>query len=311
MSINSTFSLLKRLIFYFLKKNQEVKNRLIKFYLSSIFYSKKHIRRKNYDWISSFSLKIVDKESGILIYKKFKFYLSKNEYHSIPDHQKYLYCNLISKYKIPSYYLLFWDDLIVFHEIFIKNIYKDDIFKLKADTILLDIGASIGWYTIKMSDILGKNSLIISIEPDPDNFSYLKRNIIVNNLENIIVINKGVWSKNLKKQKIGVKYASSIDFIDSNKQNSLVSLEKIDKILFDLKITSVDIIKMDIEGAEIEAVKGAIKTFKTSENLIIKIAAYHEVFPKVQSYHILIPLLEDLGFRIKKEYLPMIIGKKF
>ncbi|MFX0186848.1 MAG: FkbM family methyltransferase [Candidatus Hodarchaeota archaeon] len=245
-------------------------------------------------------------------YEKFKFILPKNNLKSIPLHQKYLYAALISYFDIPKYYLLFWDDLIVFHEIFIEKLYDKEFYVSEGDTVL-DIGASIGWYTCKISKLVGEKGNIISIEPDIINFNYLKRNIEINNINNVKMLNLGVWSSKGRKNFVLEKYTSSFNNnqkIEKKKAPSTIEVDTIDNILMSLKLKKVNLIKMDVEGAEVEVIKGANDTITNSKDLKLIISAYHKDSFGIESFEYLIPYLEKRNFRYLKKYLPIIFAIK-
>ena len=151
--------------------NQKLKNFIINLYLRSIIYRKRHIRKDNYNWLKNIDLQIINKNEGKFFYQDLQYLLPKNNYKSIPLHQKYLYAALINKYDIPKHFLLFWDSLIVINEIFIRNLYNKE-FQIKKDDIVFDIGASIGWYACKISKIIGNEGKIVAIEPNPKNFNF-------------------------------------------------------------------------------------------------------------------------------------------
>ena len=154
--------------------NSKYRDKILKIYYHSIIYRKKHIKKDNFSWLKDIKIINLNEKEGKLYYKNFQFVFPKNDIKSIPLHQKYLYAALINYFKIPKYYLLFWDDLVIFHEIFIEKIY-DKVLYVKKGDVILDIGASIGWYACKISDLVGENGKIIAIEPDPKNFHYLKK----------------------------------------------------------------------------------------------------------------------------------------
>jgi FkbM family methyltransferase len=311
----SVFKKILRILKSIGKIHPQVNNFILKAYFRSIFYRKKHIRKGKFGWLNNIDIVILNKQEGKLKYKNLEFTLLKNDIKSIPLHQKYLYAALISYYNIPKYYILFWDDLVVFQEIFIDKIYdKIDVIQ-KGDTIL-DIGASIGWYTCKIADLVGENGRIIAIEPEVKNFYYLMKNVKDNNFKNVEFLNLGVWSFKKKASLISKKYTSSLNNslklrnIGESKSIINIQLDTIDNIIKNLNLEKIDLIKMDVEGAEVEAIQGAKTTLKKTNDLDLIIAAYHENPLGIESYRILIPYLEKLGFRIKKEYFPFIYASK-
>ena len=291
-------------------KNSKFSNLLLKRYYKSLFFRKKHIKKKSFSWLKEIDIKILNQNEGKLVYKNLEFIIPKNELSSIPLSEKYLFAALIGYFNIPSYYLLFWDHLIIFREIFVENLYDKIKFIKKGDTII-DIGSSIGWYVCKIAELIGKNGKIIAIEPDPLNFKYLKRNIILNNVTNVTLFNIGIWSSKRKLFLASEKYASKIEIhVDSKKGHNfkLVEVDTIDNL--SLNLEKIDLIKMDIEGAEIEAVKGAMNVLKSSNSINLIISAYHEIKKDIKTYKILLPILEKINFNIQKKYLPFIYASK-
>jgi hypothetical protein len=83
-------------------------------------------------------------------------------------------------------------------------------------------------------------------------------------------------------------------FYSSTGDSISVEADTLDSILEELDLASVDFIKMDIEGSEIEALKGMPKALESQVQLAI--AAYHPV--KGQFAHTVIaPQLTQLGFK--------------
>jgi len=74
----------------------------------------------------------------------------------------------------------------------LKPLYEYDhlkYFKPKAGDIFFDVGAHVGRYTVYAGKLVGKNGKVVSIEPNPSNFSSLLENIKLNALENVKAYN--------------------------------------------------------------------------------------------------------------------------
>ncbi|MBI5001487.1 MAG: FkbM family methyltransferase [Euryarchaeota archaeon] len=153
-------------------------------------------------------------------------------------------------------------------------------YKLKKGDIVIDAGAWFGPFAIYAASQIGPTGKVIVFEPDPLNYIDLKNNILLNNLNNIVAINKGLWNtkSTLRFFSIG-KYSggSHILFDDSLKENKgyvEISVVSLDEELKLQGISQVDFIKMDIEGAEIEAIEGS-KNILQNRNTNLAIATYH------------------------------------
>lgn len=183
---------------------------------------------------------------------------------------------------------------ILFHSIY------DGFYQFKSGDIVVDAGARIGTFSAKISAAVGEKGKIIAIEPEPQNFACLRKNIEANRLDNVIPIQKMLWSgtRRLPLYFSGNAAAHSAycdAFYGSTGESIRVEAAALDSILEDLGIGSVDFIKMDIEGSEIEALKGMQKILASQVQLAI--AAYHPVNGRL-AHTVIVPQLEQLGFAV-------------
>ena len=168
--------------------------------------------------------------------------------------------------------------------------------------IVLDIGANIGFYTLILSKLVGKKGKVYAFEADPSNFKLLKKNIEVNNCENVILINKAVSNK-----KEDVNFYIKDSNTGGNSMFKGVGVEelKVKAINLDEYFSDnikIDFIKMDIEGAEGRAVIGMKKLLE--KNNIKLITEYfptqldgigEEIGLNSEGY---LKLLENVGFNL-------------
>jgi FkbM family methyltransferase len=59
---------------------------------------------------------------------------------------------------------------------------------------VVDVGANVGVFTVLMAKLVGPNGLVLAVEPDAYNLKMLRNNIRINNLNNVRVIEKPLWS---------------------------------------------------------------------------------------------------------------------
>jgi len=151
------------------------------------------------------------------------------------------------------------------HESYEKEIIKKTV---KKGDVVLDIGANIGDNTLIIAKLIGPKGKVYAFEPDPEIFSLLKKNISVNGYDNIIAIQKAVSNKNGKlKLFLSENNRSDHRIYDShdNRESIEVGTVKLDSF-FRSKI-SVNVIIMDIQGAEILALRGMRNLIKRSKRL--------------------------------------------
>ena len=130
--------------------------------------------------------------------------------------------------------------------------------------IVLDCGANVGVYTRNALD--RGASRVIAIELEPRVLECLRRSFAGEIAEGrVVVYPKGVWNTDAELQlSEGDGWASTASSVvlDRGGAGPKVPLTTIDKLVAELGLPRVDFIEMDIEGAEMEALEGAVETIR-------------------------------------------------
>lgn len=122
--------------------------------------------------------------------------------------------------------------------------------------VILDVGAHYGFYTLKMAK---RAKLVISLEPNPKNYMILKHNVRINKLSNVATLPIAAGSELHQAYIIpGETDGEShiADQISNNTRAAKVPVYRLDEILLIYGIDCVDIAKIDVEGYELEVLKG-------------------------------------------------------
>lgn len=160
--------------------------------------------------------------------------------------------------------------------------------------IFVDVGAHIGKYTILMAKLIGKKGIIIAVEPHPENYAILVENINLNGLRNVITLPVGLWSSEGEMKLFIYHRHGWHSFVKDHGLGSIhVKTKTLDSIIEELQITGRLIIKIDVEGAELEVFKGSIKTLQVYRPIIIC-----EI--KEENYFATKNLTETLNYRITR-----------
>lgn len=166
---------------------------------------------------------------------------------------------------------------------------------------IIDAGAFTGDTSLPLSKRTTKN--VYAFEPFKDSFEILKKNISDNNIENIIPVNKSLGNINGERSLFlsgdNVQGITSDATLRSYDNEIKVKETTIDTFVEENNL-EVGFITIDVEGAEMDLLEGAINTIKTQKPLLY-ISMYH----KVSDYFNIIPWVAnlDLGyeFNITKE----------
>jgi FkbM family methyltransferase len=115
--------------------------------------------------------------------------------------------------------------------------------------VVVDVGAHIGYYTLIAAKHARK---VFAFEPFPENARRLRKNIGINGFRNIVVEEKAVSS---------TAKPIRVDFENKEMTVSSVTLDE----YFDGQ--RIDMIKIDVDGAELEVLEGAKQVLETNENI--------------------------------------------
>lgn len=167
-------------------------------------------------------------------------------------------------------------------------------------TRVLDIGAQSGFYSLLLSKLVGPHGMVFAFEPLPANFRILQENVSMNNVQNVMIRREAVSDR-----------SGDIEFEFPHAEPSLLAgptVEGDDLGTFRVPSVSLDdfvrqtgqsieFIKMDVEGAEVAVLKGAIETLKSFHPPMI-VELHFDASSQIGP-HPAVPLLEALGYEIE------------
>ena len=143
---------------------------------------------------------------------------------------------------------------------------------------IIDVGANIGYLTTYFSDLTANSGKVLALEPDSRAFCFLKRNLSLNNCVNttpyLLALSDHVGTSNLylSSNRTGnnVLYELSKDRLDEPQIRSSVVVETttLDEIFVSTTFTDQTILKIDVEGFELNVLRGAEQLLKSVDNLI-------------------------------------------
>ena len=233
---------------------------------------------------------------------------------NLPSPSKVYFMDLMAKFvgqgnlivEVPKYgyksYCRTWNN---FNDLMIMTVHEDDLLQLFRPTkgdIVVDVGAYLGRYTLTSSNLVGKSGRVVAIEGDPSHYEMLNKNLKLNKTSNVTAINCMVGSKDMhlivgsEEEYLTV---SSKDLHTTFQKNSyrefdetgraqigniIVHLNTLDNLLIkEHGISEINWMKIDVEGTELEVLKGAHNILSNSKRikLLIEIHDVNKLYKPI------------------------------
>ncbi len=208
----------------------------------------------------------------------------------------------------PPYKVVNEDSLLngiaqVLDECFLFPYYVSKEVSIRPGDVVFDLGANIGAMAMEFAKSAGPKGKVYAFEPVVH--QTLEKNIKENGIKNITVVPKAVAEKNYSTEISVSDFCLDSTFINNDRiKNTFneklnVDVISLDEFVSQNNIPRVDFIKIDIEGFEELAIKGA-------HNLIVKhrpkwsIASYHTDFENEKQHPKLVKLLQKYDYTIKE-----------
>jgi FkbM family methyltransferase len=158
---------------------------------------------------------------------------------------------------------------------------------------VLDIGANIGAHALRFSKLVGQSGRVFAFEPMGYAFNKLARNVSLNGAGNIEACRLALSDRNAPRQR--VDYRSSWATSGVRKPESdTVDFRRLDDWCADRGVTSVDLIKLDVDGHEHQVLAGGIATLERCRPiLLVEAGAWHFSTPEANP----LQLLAARGYR--------------
>lgn len=216
--------------------------------------------------------------------------------------------NYVTELKIKDISLLgYSNDSGIIRELLINKSYEEYeialfVASLENVNILVDVGANIGLYSVLGGKILKNKGQVYAFEPDPRNFELLSKNIKINELCNVNAYCKAVSNScnttRLFRDKCNFGNHS---FSSENVPNLNDSLEvetiTLDKFFLN-NTSTIDVLKIDVQGAEMLVLEGATELLKKGYISKMFIEYWPQAINRVSPGKDLILYLKSMDFNI-------------
>ena len=125
--------------------------------------------------------------------------------------------------------------------------------------LVLDVGAHVGYFTLLASRLVGPTGKVCAFEPECHTFDLLRRNVALNNLTNVVLVEKAVTSQAARRQLFLCPQGSDRNSLfdgAGHRQSQNITTLALDEFWVSLSCPTIDLVKVDVEGAEASVVQG-------------------------------------------------------
>jgi FkbM family methyltransferase len=143
---------------------------------------------------------------------------------------------------------------------------------LKPGDVMVDVGANIGYFSMLASRIVGPVGNVYAVEASPSTRQRLETNLRLNGVSNVTVLPCAAWNEAGRATFYtdpDNRGGSSLRELHADVQADEVELVRLDDILPPEDFDRIRLIKIDIEGAEYQALQGLERILKTNRQLTI------------------------------------------
>lgn len=235
----------------------------------------------------------LNKSSNSLIVK-----FIPNNYQYCPNTYRY------AKRKSINYKLDLYDYVDWFIYFGIKDVSKEKLYRMiNENNIVIDIGTNVGEVLMNFAKLVGNGGAVYGFEPDTINYNRCVENLNLNNFKNIYLEKLGLGHTkgkfklivNTPSNRGGNRIVSTINTDNNLEEIDIITL---DEYIENKQIHSINLIKIDVEGFELNVLKGAVNTLRKFKPILFIEVDNNNLREQGASAKELIMFLENLNYSI-------------
>jgi FkbM family methyltransferase len=170
--------------------------------------------------------------------------------------------------------------------------------------VVIDVGAHIGYFSLVLGSLVGPTGHVYSFEPDPRALKFLNESVSASGMDwlSVLPIALAAGSGSLDfylATGLGSSTAVRCDHVNVA-QRTVVLKESLDRLLRDGTVSgAVRLVKIDIEGFEVEAIRGMVKLLRSSRPVMVVEVNDQMLNAQGESASNLFELLRSLDYKIE------------
>jgi FkbM family methyltransferase len=163
---------------------------------------------------------------------------------------------------------------------------------LRPGDVFYDVGANVGFFTLLAARLVGPRGAVLAFEPDPRNAEVLRSNVALNGLANVEVFERAV-AETTGRRRFAIVESTASHLADhgTDEKTTVVDVVSLDDLDGASGPRPPTVIKLDIEGAEVDALHGAAHLIARHRPVII--CEVHHTETEVRRF------LQAAGYRLR------------
>lgn len=180
--------------------------------------------------------------------------------------------------------------------------------EVRPGTSVVDVGANIGFLSLMFAKLTGPTGKVFAFEPGPTSFALLSLNVLINDYKNVIAEKKAVSASTggqtlyicpTGESDNQVSSDASMKFQDEVRVAIPIETVALDDYFSGMRDTSIDFVKIDIQGGELSALKGMQRLLSRNRGIrVMAEFAPHMPLWKGSDPRELLSLMRSLDFEI-------------
>ena len=136
--------------------------------------------------------------------------------------------------------------------------------------VVVDLGANIGVYSLVQSRKMGGKGRVYAVEPNPDVYKRLQKNVTLNQALNVHTIEAAVYSRSGRIDFQCERNTLISKIARGETGTTLVTAITLDELVASQGIRSIDILKIDVEGSEIDVLLGGQHALDICRRIVVE-----------------------------------------
>ncbi len=141
---------------------------------------------------------------------------------------------------------------------------------LRPGMVAVDVGANVGWHTLTMAERVGPRGHVYAVEPAEGNLEFLRKNVEANGFANVTVLACAAGAADQTRTFHLRSRGSLHGFYAHPLGDTVRTVEVEEKPLDDVIEKKIDFVKMDVEGGEVEALRGMKRLLATRPQVLVE-----------------------------------------